>query len=131
MEEDFCLLGLVADEPDYRLCWLLNRTLGTEFLRQDNLELYHKKLEGPQHFPWFLYEDQSTLMTFRIIRNRMEEGFFISELKNLDYLIHIQGDVDPERISDFIHRVNSLEEIRMCVPVDLRKIRNPERLYLW
>ncbi len=28
IEEDFCLLGIVTDEPDFKLCWLINQSLG-------------------------------------------------------------------------------------------------------
>jgi hypothetical protein len=131
MEEDFCLLGLVSDEPDYRLCWLLNRHTGCDFTRQDDLELYHKKQDRNQHFPLFLHEDPDTFVHYRIIRNRVEEGFFLEELKNLDFLLHIQGDLVTERIDEFILTANAIPGIRMCVPVELAKIRKAERLYLW
>lgn len=131
MEEDFCLLGVVSDEPDYRLCWMINRQLGMEFEKTDDLTLRHRKYQEEQQFSLFLFEDEEAMITYRIIKNRADVGHFLDELKNLDYLIHIQGEVFPDQLSSFIHSASSIEAVRMCIPVNLQKIKNKERLWLW
>ena len=131
IEEDFCLLGVVTDEPDYRLCWLINQALGTQFLKQDNLELFHRKLSKEQAFPLFVHADDEAYLTYRIIRNRTEDGYYMDELKNLDYLVHIQGEISADKIADFLQGIIAIREIRMAVPVDLANLRNRERLLLW
>ena len=131
IEEDFCLLGVVTDEPDYKLCWMINRFLDMNFEKQEELQLFHRKLNEEQVFSHFSYHDSDTLITFRIIRNRGENGYFLDELKNIDYLIYIQGEINTMRIHDFMQSVGSLEPVRMCVPSDLSRIKNKERLFLW
>jgi len=131
IDEDFCLLGLVSDEPDYKLCWSINQLLEMDFERLDDLLLYHKKLDVRQQFSNFVYEDDDSLITYRIIKNRSEAGYFLDELKNLDYLVHIQGELITEKISAFMLSISTLSPVRMCVPVDLKRIRNKERLLLW
>jgi hypothetical protein len=131
IEEDFCLLGVVSDEPDYKLCWRINQALEMAFEKQDDLDLYHRKNEAEQLFSNFVYEDQDALMTYRIIKNRSDQGYFLDELKNLDYLVHIQGEIMSEKISAFMKAVGKLGAVRMCVPVDLKKLRSIERLLLW
>ncbi len=130
-EEDFCLLGVVSDEPDYKLCWLINRALDMDFEKQDDLQLFHNKLGEEQVFSNFSYHDRDALITFRIIRNRSENGYFLDKLKNIDFLIHIQGDITATRINSFMLSVGALEPVRMCVPSDLSRIKNKERLMLW
>jgi hypothetical protein len=98
IQEDFCLLGVVTDEIDYRFCWLLNNKLDVDFRREQNLELFHPKLERNQSFSIFSHNDRISLLTYRIIGNRSSEGWFIEELKHLDYLIHIQGDIFREDV---------------------------------
>jgi hypothetical protein len=131
MEEDFCLLGLVADEPDYKLCWMINQALDMNFEKQEDLQLYHRKRNEEQVFSIFTFYDPDALITYRIIRNKSENGYFLEELKNIDYLIHIQGEIHADRISDFMLSVNSLQPVRMCVPSDLSRIKNKERLFIW
>ena len=131
MEEDFCLLGLVTDEPDYKLCWRINEMMGSDFKRVDDLELYHRKMERDQSFPLFCYLDADALVNYRIIGNRSDHGYFLEELKNLDYLIHIQGEISMEEINQFLQQTAALPGVRICVPVDLGRLRNMERLLLW
>ena len=131
IEEDFCLLGLATDEPDYKLCWMINQALDFSFIRLDDLVLFHKRLNEDQYFPLFCYKDEDALVTYRVIANRSEQGFFLDELKNLDFLVHIQGEINTEKINLFLQEASKLSGVRMCIPVDLAKIRNMERLLLW
>jgi len=131
IEEDFCLLGVVTDEPDYKLCWRINQSLEMNFEKQEDLRLFHKKLGDEQVFSLFTYHDDNSLITFRIIKNRTENGYYIDELKNIDYLIHIQGEINTIRISNFMLSVGAMDTVRMCVPTDLSRIKNKERLLLW
>jgi hypothetical protein len=131
IEEDFCLLGLVSDEADYKLSWMINRSLAMNFEKEDDLQLFHPKLKEEQIFSLFSYHDDTAMITFRIIKNRAENGYYLDELKHIDYLIHIQGEIDAARISGFMHSVSALEPVRLCVPSDLTRIKNKERLLLW
>ena len=131
IEEDFCLLGVVTDEPDYKLCWMINRALDMNFEKQEELQLYHRKLDEEQVFSLFSYHDNDAMISYRIIRNRAENGYFLDELKNIDYMIHIQGEINTNRISGFMLSVGALKPVRMCVPSDLSRIKNKERLLLW
>ena len=131
IEEDFCLLSVVTDEPDYKLCWMINHTLDMNFEKQEELQLFHRKLDEEQVFSLFSYHDNDAMISYRIIRNRAEKGYFLDELKNIDYLIHIQGEINTIRINGFMLSVGALESVRMCVPSDLGRIKNKERLLLW
>jgi hypothetical protein len=131
IEEDYCLLGLVSDEPDYRLCWMINQQAGMNFIKTDDLSLTHRKFQKEQQFSIFYDEDEQTMITYRIIKNKAEVGFFLEELKNLDYLVHIQGDFSSQQIDAFLEATNALDPVRFCVPVDLQRIKNRERLLLW
>lgn len=131
IQEDFCLLGIVTDDPDYKVCWRINQALDMMLVKQDDLVLFHKKLDTDQSFSVFSFDDEEALLTYRIIGNRGEPGYFLDELRNLDYLVHIQGEISAERINHFLNIAASLTGVRMAVPVDLAKIRQKERLYLW
>lgn len=131
MEEDFCLLGLLSDEPDYRLCWLLNQALEIDLQKEEELILYHPRLKLEQSFSLFSWIDEDAYWTYRIIRNRSGQGYFLEEVRNIDYLLHLQGEISTERLRRLISSINEVRQVRMCVPVDLQKIRNKERLMIW
>ena len=131
IEEDFCLLGVVADEPDYKFCWMINRELEINFEKLEDLDLYHPKLNVDQQFSIFAFDDEDAMVTYRIIKNRSDQGYFLDELKNLDFLVHIQGEIYQDQIGTFMQSVNTIPAVLMCVPVDLARLRNKERLFLW
>lgn len=131
IEENYCLLGIVSDEPDYKLCWLINEKLKFSFRKTSNLELYNKKSGEDEVYPIFLFEDESTMLNYRLISNRGESAYYLSELKNIDYMLHIQGDLVPDNIKDLLKKLQKVDSIRLCVPVDLRKIKDKGRLQLW
>ena len=131
MEENYCLLGISSDDPDYKLCWLINDRLRMAFLKSDNLHVYHKKLGEEQEFSLFQYEDENAMLVYRMIGNRSDAGFFLNDLKNIDFLLHIQGDLINDNISNLVKKMNALDSIRMCVPVDLSKVKEKDRLQLW
>lgn len=131
MEENYCLLGISSDVPDYKLCWLINDKFRMSFLKIDNLNVYHKKLNEDQEFSLFQYDDENAMLVYRIIGNRSDGGNFMSELKNIDFLLHIQGDLIQEDISKLVQQLNSLNAVRMCVSVDLGKLKEKDRLQLW
>ena len=79
----------------------------------------------------FAFDDEDAMVTYRIIKNRSDQGYFLDELKNLDLLIHIQGEIYKDQIGTFMQSVNTIPAVLMCVPVDLARLRNKERLLLW
>lgn len=131
IEEDFCLLGVVTDDPDYKLCWRINQALESNFEKLEDLKLFHRKLNDDQFFSIFSFEDAESMVTYRIIKNRSDSGYFLDELRNIDFLVHIQGEIYEEGIALFMQSLSILSSVRMCVPVDLTRIRNKERLWLW
>ena len=131
IEEDYCLLGIVSDDPDYKLCWSMNERLKFSLTKTDDLVLFNRKLNGEQEFPIFHFHDESTMITYRIIRNRIDSGYYLSGLKNIDFLLHIQGEIYSDSIKELISRLGSIDSVRMCVPVNLSKIKERDRLQLW
>jgi len=131
IDDEIGLIGLSSDEKDYRLAWFLNEEAGTCFVRMEDLLIYHKKLEEEQTFSLYQYYDEDSLLTYRLISNRSENGYFLEDVRNLDYLIHIQGEIFPEELQQLLDRISRVSTVRMCIPVDLKRLKNSERLYLW
>lgn len=129
--EDYGLLGIVSDEPDYKLCWMINQRINTSFTRDEDLVLFSRTLNQEQEIPLFQSYDDHKMLTLRLIRNRLTAGYFLADLKHIDYVLHIQGEITPEDLNDMIREINSTPSVRMCVPVDLKRIREHDRLNLW
>lgn len=82
---DFLLFGLVSDEHDYRLAWLINRTMEWDLKRTENLKIEHPGESLTQEFAHYTFADEKTHITYRLIGNRGENGYLLEELKNVDF----------------------------------------------
>ncbi len=125
------MLGIVSDEPDYKIGWLFNQQLGTFFSRGEDLLVFNRNINEEQAASIFFYYDERKMLTYRLIGNRLSVGYFLADLKQIDYVLHIQGEIIPDEISELIREINKIEGVRMCVPVDLKRIKEKDRLQLW
>jgi hypothetical protein len=127
---DFGLIGISSPENDYRISWVLNKTMGFQLVRQENLEVYHKRLEDPQAFHQFQYRDEETLLLYRLISNKCENGYLLEEMTNIDYLIQVIGDMDESYIRDLIKELNKTEGITLAFPINPSTLKSKKKLIL-
>lgn len=122
-EVDFLILGLSCFEKDYRLCWMLNRELGFDFRRIDDLSISRKKVE--QCFPLFFdyRDDERTAIT--LIKNRTTEGVLLPEMKHVDYLIKVEADALPEGM---LTHLRSMSAVAGVFEIDPNSLKNLDLL---
>ena len=124
----FRLAGISSAENDYRLCWSLNQELGLNLVKTGNLEVFHKRLDGKQAFSQFEYNDEETLLHYRLISNRSLNGFLLEEMTNLDYLLQISGDMDTGEFDQLIEKMNGMEGIILAFPIDPLTLKSRKKL---
>ena len=127
---EFGLVGISSPENDYRLSWILNSGLEFSFARGEDLSFYHPKLKEPQVFHQFLCQDEETMLQFRLISNRCENGYLLEELSNIDYLIQVNGEVEEGFLEGFLKKLNALNEIILAFRIDPSTLRSRKRLLL-
>jgi hypothetical protein len=127
-EYNFLLLGISSYEKDYRLIWNLNNNLNLFLAKTEDHYAYHKKAEGDQFFSCFLYMDKKTMLEYKIISNKSENGILIDELKTIDYFFILKGDY-LEDYSDLLrHKISLIENIQAVFLIDAENLKNKERL---
>ncbi len=125
---EFGLIGIASPENDYRISWILNTEFGLQLNRKDDLELYHKKLEGSQAFHQFGYHDEETLRHYRLLSNKCENGYILEELSNIDYLIQISGDVQASYMDILVKKLNALPGITFAFRIEPGTLKSRKRL---
>ena len=85
-ELDFLLVGIISGHKDYRLCFELNKALRLRFARKDDIVISAGKTGSSTIHARFL-TGGNTSETYNLIGNRDLEhtGFFIPEMRNVDY----------------------------------------------
>lgn len=125
---DFLLLGISSAENDYRLIWNINQHLGLAFVKTDNHKVMGKDGKKEYEFSNYRYEDEDTFLNYRFIANKSDEGPLIDELKNIDYLLVVQGDYTASFTKDLVSGLKNIEHVNGVFRIDPESLKYPEKL---
>jgi hypothetical protein len=127
-EFDFLLFGLSSHENDYRLVWKINQDFSFNFERGKNHKIISKKTGRELEFAMYSYDDEDTFYLYYLIANKSDQGVMLEELKNIDYLIMIQGDFTEAFSNGFQNRLKKIESIQGVFKIDPSSLKNKENL---
>jgi hypothetical protein len=125
---DFLLFGLSSHENDYRLVWKINQTFSFNFERGKNHRIISKKTGQEIEFALYSYDDEDTFYLYHFISNKSDQGVLLEELKNIDYLIMIQGEFTDAFSNGFLNRLKKIETIQGVFKIDPAGLKNRENL---
>jgi hypothetical protein len=125
---DFLLFGISSHEADYKLVWKINKEFSLNFVREDNLKAVTRKTAGPSEYALYSYDDEDTFYLYHLISNKSEEGVLLEDLKNIDFLIRIQGDFTEAFLNGFQSRLKKTEGILGVFRLDPTALKGREFL---
>ncbi|MFN5346558.1 MAG: IPExxxVDY family protein [Bacteroidota bacterium] len=121
-EYDFLLLGIYCAYRDYRLCFELNLALELSFEKQDDFEIQVEKKGSAGQFPIFLAENNDGEQFF-VIGNKGNNGFLITELKQVDYFLLVRNNTrytTSELLTEKIKLINIVSSVQEYFPDELK-----------
>lgn len=127
---DFDLLGFVTPLKDYKMAWLLNRTLGTKLIKVEDYEvefLDHSSLVISQYFQE-LEHGFFQLLKNRSVNKTPSAVYLVPELKMFDYFLLVQDYTFDLDINAYIERLSNVPYIQNVVKLDVSKIKSKENL---
>jgi hypothetical protein len=139
-EHDYTLIGIHTPLEDYRLAYLLNKTMGIQFRRyKEDLDLIERSEKSS--FSIFIFDDKKNMTTWTLISNKsiqtetptasagslfaneQKSVFLIPEKRMVDFLIRIDGifpDKFIKEIIDSIKKINTIIALYTIDPLDLK-----------
>ncbi|WP_152286071.1 IPExxxVDY family protein [Flavicella marina] len=149
-DSNFTLISIHTSLPDYKLAYLLNKSLQTSFTKsKDSLIVEDKSQKAC--FSVFSYQDESQDVDWYLIENKyhgtsttpIENGLFglinetvnrtsylIPEKKNTDYLVKIEGDYAPYLVHDTIGAINKMEQVMTSYKIDITTLKSKDFLII-
>ena len=127
---DFSLIGISSTDNDYHLSWNLNNECKLQLSKQDNLEVFHTRLHEKQAFSQFQYYDESSLLLYRLLSNRSENGYLLEELTNVDFIMQVSGEQRSGFTDRLIKQMNALDSIRLAFNIDPSGMKSVVKLML-
>lgn len=124
-EYDFYLVGIASHENDYRLSWSINKQMGFQFVRADDIVIIEKSIE--KTYAHFHFVHENSLIVYDLISNYSEEGRLVPSMANIDYFLKITGELNSSELNDIIASLKKLEMVMSAFHLDLNTIKNPQR----
>ena len=69
---DLRIIGLLSDEKEYKLAWLINKSIGITLTKREDLVV---NVPNKGKIVCSYLECKSTYYTYRLIKNKVESGF--------------------------------------------------------
>ena len=127
--EDSVLLGIVAPDKDYQLCWQLNQILGFDFRINNGFEIQLTKKERKYFFSIYEYLVPSTSLTHYLYNNQFDGEYLLPEFKHLDFLWLMKGEyVDKDSLKAIIYSIKTLPGVQLVNEMTNEKIKHKQHL---
>jgi len=125
---DFSLIAISTDEPDYRLIWHLNRSLGWQLVKQDNLVLHSPRHGLKKEFSLYACHDELTNVQYHLIANRSQNGYLLNELKNIDFVLKITGELTATSLDKITAQIKAMDVVRACFVINPATVKSRHNL---
>ena len=139
---DFLLIGILSSEPDYKLCWGINKVLNIVLKKEkdlelqlhdkemnDGLKLTFDKPEMTPRYSMYTYYNEVTHLRYTVASNRSVSGLLIKEEQSVDFFLVVDGLYDDLKKGDSI--VNDLRkqrEIITAYKIDPNNLKSKQNL---
>lgn len=132
MEDDFfydsSFIGIGCPLPSYRLCTMLNQSLGLVLRRKAEHDICIKK-KGKQdlYFPLYCYDVPLNGTKHIFYQLKVDNARLLPELKQLDYLWKIQSTAPEQDAADFVQLLRNITDVQLAqiiAPDHLVNIKN-------
>lgn len=127
---EFELLGFVAPVKDYKIAWIINKSLDLKLVKIEDYEL--EFISGTKLcISQFKFEKENGFL--QLLKNKSfaldnNSLYLIPELKIFDYFLLIQDFTSEVDINDYIERLSGNGIIQNVVKLDIDKIKSKENL---
>ncbi len=128
IELDFVLIAVTTSLKDYRICYLINKCLNFNFVKNADLEVDIFPDAPPVYFSIYNYKWEDSETDFYFIGNKGSDGYLIPEMKKADYFLMIKNYIDDNELDSLIGGLNKIPEIVAAVKIDPKKIKSRENL---
>jgi len=120
---NFKVIGISSHENDYRIVWAINEKLGMQFQKMDNLMVHNTKLKEDLEFSRYFFDDEERYLKYYLISNRCADGFLFPEVKNLDFVLQIVGELTGTELKTIEKKIKSVEVVSTAFILQSEKIK--------
>ena len=124
----FTLLGISCHVKDYRISFLLNKHLGYDFQKMEDLKITLASKKDPAEFSLYYYHDEDYFNKYYLLANRSQDLVMAPEIKQVDFLLLIEGEFRKAQKYRLIKSIREIPNVLTAYEVKFAEIKNYETL---
>jgi hypothetical protein len=122
------IIGIVSVESDLKLSWAINHLLDIQLTQSKMLAIQQPKTGKSIEFPLFQFDDDYHLLKYSLLGNRYKSNYFFDELKNIDFMLIVRGELEFENKAEILLRLKTSPEITALLLIDPVSLRRKDKL---
>ncbi|MCG1035154.1 IPExxxVDY family protein [Polaribacter sargassicola] len=142
-EDEYSLIGIHSTLEDYKLAYLLNKTLDTRFCKSEK-DLEFVKEKDKITYSLFNYENATYDLEYFLISNSFisknqaisknlllnseTKIHLIPEKKKVDFFLKISGDLEYEFVMKTINKIKNIDYVITAYSIDKNTLKSKDFL---
>jgi hypothetical protein len=120
---DFCLIGIVCSEKDFRLCWMLNNQLDLKLVKVED------HVSGAGNHSLFAFINDELMLEYYLVANKSNTGkLLLEEHQHTDYFIIIKGEITDDEKKYFAEQIKKLSSVSASYLIDADTLKSKHNL---
>lgn len=131
-EEESFFYGLICNENNSRLAWLINHAIAIDLAKENSIEWYNDLENENYYFDKFVYIDELNHLTYTFFSNYDDNVSLFTELKlrAMKYFILIEGGLTFFDEKLFLKKMKTINEIQLISKIDQKRLKHKVNLIL-
>ena len=122
----YTLIGISCNLMDYRFLHLLNRELGVNFSKGEDLKILITNIDQPVAFSFYSYTDEDQRNFYYLVSNFSQDFIMVPEFRNIDYIMLIEGDFKKKKKDTLLTIIRSIPKVQAAYEIKFTNIKNAE-----
>jgi hypothetical protein len=142
-EDEYSLIGIHTTLEDYKLAYLLNKTLNTSFYKfKENLKFetlqekasfsIYNYLNKNYDFEWFLiansFKRENQTVSNELLLTSETKTYLIPEKKKVDFFIKISGGIEYSFVSEAVEKIKQIDQVITSYLIDKNTLKSKDFL---
>lgn len=131
-EEESFFYGLICNENNARLAWLINHAVAIDLAKENSIEWFNDLENENYYFDKFVYIDELNHLTYTFFSNYDDNVSLFTELKlrAMKFFILIEGGLTFFDEKLFLKKMKTINEIQLISKIDQKRLKHKVNLIL-
>tara|TARA_B110000285_G_C14999417_1_gene550636 strand:+ start:659 stop:1129 length:471 start_codon:yes stop_codon:yes gene_type:complete len=142
-EEEYSLIGIHTALEDFKLAYLLNKSLGTSFYKsRENLSFENQRKKASfsifnyasvkYDFDWFLIANSSKrenqTESNELLLTSETKTYLIPEKKKVDFFLKFSGNIAYSLVSETVDKIKKIDQVITSYSIDKNTLKSKDFL---